>query len=228
MAKFAIEVFKVFARLRKEAGFVPAIGAKTFASLVRREQEDFFFYVFVQDDRGGGANVDVSLWVAPPESPDASLEKLYVGYKILIGSDCDVDDQFFWACERRILSLIPYVRSLEPLIQQELAHPDFMTERYTVYLRERDVYAKFCEIAFQKRLSSVLGALEVGTEVAKGRAAYKRLNEACITAARELVELDELDKDWYNGHLPSMGSSIASQVYIHALGELSVASRPRI
>jgi len=81
MSAFAKQIFEVFSELIDNHGFVPARATsnKEFASLVRWETDDVFVYVFVRDGRSGSANVDVSVWIAPPDEPADGLDKLYVG-----------------------------------------------------------------------------------------------------------------------------------------------------
>jgi len=115
-------VFQVFDDLVKKHRFIPVKGGAVgrFASLLRRETEDVFMYVFVSDGRPGGANLDVDVWIAPPDSADDGLDNLGVGYKIRIGSEYDVDDVFFANCQRRIVHFLACVPAIVPLVRREL------------------------------------------------------------------------------------------------------------
>jgi hypothetical protein len=110
MSTFAERVFATFKELRETHAFVTAqaFSGKDFASLFKKLSDDIYLYIFVHDGRSGNADLSISMWIAPPHAPGDGLDKLYVGFKLLIASAFDVDDYFFQSSQRRILSLIPY------------------------------------------------------------------------------------------------------------------------
>ena len=125
MSKFAKEVFRCFAQLHERWGFVPAVefATREFAPLVKKVTEDIVAYVFVHDRRSGNADVVISMWVAPPHPPDDGLDNLMVGFKVLIASKFEVDDEFFELGQERIIRLVPFLDGLVAPIRAELAEP---------------------------------------------------------------------------------------------------------
>ena len=76
MATFQSNIFQVFDDLITQHRFIPVKSGAVarFASLIRRETEDVFVYVFVSDGRPGGASLDVNVWIAPPDNADDETE----------------------------------------------------------------------------------------------------------------------------------------------------------
>ena len=226
MATFAHNVYEAFETLQSKYHFVPARAAsvKRFASLVRQEKEDVFAYVFVHDGRSGNSSLDVDVWLAPPDVPDHSLESLYVGYKIWIASEYEIDDVFFASCEKRIIHLLPCLEALCPLIDSELMNPSFRTRRWDVYQMERRLYSYFiCKtndgdprsIALKKEIDVVLRTQSLG-----------KIEKACLPIARDIYEerrLDEEILEFYEGRTTWLASALAKQLYIRALGAASVS-----
>jgi hypothetical protein len=227
MASFARSVFGIFNRLQSGAGFVPAkaIASQRFASLVKRVDDDFFLYVFVSDGRPGNASLDVALWAAPPDAPGDSLDNLYVGYKIRIGSSFEVDDAFFQNCERRILTLLPYLEGLRGAIMEELANPAFHTRRLAAYRLERQVFACLQQAAKLKPQSPSAVALRTAADVTKGRCSMEKLEEAATAAVEALQADGSLGSDvipFFGGEARFAGISLAGHLYTHALGSLNM------
>ena len=88
MVTFADSVYDVLSRLCENYGFAPAsaMAGKHFASLVKKLSDECYAYVFVHDGRPGDGELTVTVWIAPPHTPDDGLDKLNVGYKVLIAS----------------------------------------------------------------------------------------------------------------------------------------------
>lgn len=226
MATFANNVFEAFESLRSEYGFLPARAAcgKRFASLVRQVTEDVFAYVFVHDGRPSDANLDVDFWVAPPDTPDHSLEKLSVGYKIRIGSEYEIDDAFFNGCEKRIIHLLPCVESLCPLVLSELANPGIRTKRWRVYQMERQVLSCFVSMASEGNSLAMAVQKEVNVSIRMG--SLESIENACQPIAIAILEdrrLDDKVVAFYEGRAESLASALASQLYVRALGVASVS-----
>ncbi|MGD9644842.1 MAG: Imm25 family immunity protein [Pirellulales bacterium] len=226
MTTFADNVYEIFGPLQAQHAFVPARAAsgKHFASLIRRVSEDVCAYVFVHDGRASNAHLDVDLWVAPPESPDDSLDRLYVGYKLRIGSEYDVDDAFFHGCEMRIVRLLPITTMLVPLIRDELDSPSIRTKRWTAYRIERRVLSCVLTLASSGDSIAVAALEEARRTVDKVQ--LDSLERACRPLADALLEQRLLDVEvlaFFDGRPDSLASAVANHLYISALGEASIA-----
>ena len=225
MPPFAENVFEIFNDLTNNHRFVPArAGAdKNFASLVREEEEDVFVYVMVHDNRPGGGTVEVHVWVAPPESPDDTLDKLYVGYRIRIADEYDIDDEFFLNCQQRIVHFLPCVAAMVPLIREELVNPSFRTRRWIVYQLEQRAVARVLQLAESGETDAV-SAVKAATRLALGRGSYSRFNSACAPIATVLLKDEKMDADilrFFKGNIDSLASTLSRFLYARALGELS-------
>jgi len=225
MNGFSENVFEVFDVLQTTHRFLPARATSNdrFAALVRSEADDVFTYVFVHDGRAGDVNLDVDLWLAPPNSPDDALDNLYVGYKIRIGSEFDVDDEFFLNCQRRIIHLLPYANQLVPAVRLELASPAFSTRRLQAYRIEREA------------LATLLNSAKDGNEAARealhwahlallGDADLDTLKDKCVLAAGRLMELQcfsEKVLEFCDNQVSFLASALSGPLYAYALGEAS-------
>jgi len=226
MATFANNVFEAFQRLRSEYGFVPAraAGGERFASLVRQVTEDVFSYVFVHDGRPSDENLDVDFWVAPPETPDHSLEKLYVGYKIRIGSEYEIDDAFFIGCEKRIIHLLPCVATFCPLVRSELMNPGIRTKRWSVYQMERQILSYFISKAIAG--DSLAMAVQKKVDISIHASSVESIEKLCWPIASAILEERRLDENvlkFYEGRVESLASALANQLYVRALGAASAS-----
>ena len=228
MTTFAHNVYEAFENLRSKYHFVPARAAcgKRFASLIRQIDADVFAYVFVHDGRPGNSSLDVDFWLAPPDVPDHTLEALYVGYKIRIGSEYEIDDDFFASCENRIIHLLPCLKSLCPLIESELMNPSFRTRRWHAYQMERRLYSYFISktiggdpraVALKKEIDLIAHTQSLG-----------KIEKACLPIARDIYEERLIDEDileFYEGQTTWLASALASQLYIRGLGVASVSQK---
>lgn len=229
MAKFAENVFEMFRDLQSHHRFVPAWASSgsRFASLLRRETEDVFVYVFVADGRPGNADLEVSLWVAPPDCPGDQFDNLYVGYKVRIGSEYEIDDAFFSKCERRIVRFLPCVSSMVPAIRSELSNPEFRSKRWEVYGMERRTIQTFYRLADGGNPDAV-AAVAATARAAKGKGKLDKLEVLFHPIAAAMIENRQLDAaaaQFFGDGIESLASSLAQMVYALELGNLS-ASKP--
>jgi hypothetical protein len=227
MPTFADNVFKVFALLQSGYRFVPARPSsdKRFASLVRKEADDIFVYVLVHDGRPGHSNLNIDIWVAPPDEPGDGLDSLYVGYKVRIGSEFNIDDQFFLNCEARIITFLTCVPAMIPAIRSELQNPAFRTLRWTSYMMERRVLAALLRAAGGGD-QIIREAVDAAAAAAAGKRTLDEITDSCIAAATQMIERGDFDHDIldrYRGDGKKIGMSVAGHVYANALGELSAA-----
>ena len=225
MASFADNVFQVFDDLVTKHRFIPvkAGASKRFTSLVRQEAEDVFIYVFVRDGRPSGANLDVDVWVAPPDEPGDGLESLYVGYKVRIGSEYDVDDAYFINCQNRITHFLSCVPAIVPLVRQELEKPSFRTKRWTVYQLQQSSLATLLSKAKEGDLATI-AVIDAAKRLATGKGSLAKLEEATMPIAVTLLEQKVLEKNvlqFFDGNAKSLASTLATHLYIRALGEMS-------
>lgn len=225
MATFAGKVFEAFEILQSEFRFLPAHASsgKRFASLVRQVTEDVFAYVFVHDGRPSDSSLDVDFWVAPPDTPDHSLQKLNVGYKISIGSDYEIDDAFFIGCERRIVHFLPCVEWLCPLVSSELVNPGIRTKRWEVYQMERQLFS--CYVSMASEGNSLAMAVQKEVDNAKLRTTLESIEKACQPIARAILDERRLNENvlkFYEGRVESLVSALASQLYVRGLGAASI------
>ncbi len=227
MPSFPENVFQAFHSLSTDHHFVPVkVGAsKRFASLVRQEQEDVYSYVFASDGRTSGGNLDIDLWIAPPDEPGDGLDRLYVGYKIRIASEFDVDDAYFAKSQQRIVHLLPFVSALVPLVSQELKKPTFQTKRWNIYRIQRKASFSVL-IEADNGNDKARAAISEARRLAEGKGSMKTLSEVCLPIAESLLESNILDDDvfqFFRGKTDSFVSAISMHLYVHALGERSVA-----
>lgn len=229
MSHFAKSIFKIFSDLIENHRFVPAYAtsSKAFASLVRWEAEDTFVYVFVKDGRSGNANMEVSVWIAPPEEPGDGLDNLYVGYKIRIGSEYDVDEEFFRGCQARIVQLLSFVPALVPCVRAELASPAIRTRMWTSYQMIGIALTSLLTAASDGN-STVQEALGIARKSVAGSATRKQLEVACIEAATTLYQEGRFDHalvELFRKDPKLIGYGLVGRLYGHVLGE---ASRRRL
>jgi hypothetical protein len=225
MASFADKVFQAFHDLETNHRFVPvrAGASKRFAALVRQETEDVYVYVFVHDGRSGDVNLDVDLWVAPPDEPGGGLDNLYVGYKVRIGSEYDVADAFLLNCQKRIIHFLPCVSAMVPLIREELLNPSFRTKRWTVYHIERKALSTLLAAA-QAGDADSIAAVKAAKRLAKNGANLETLVDGCTPIATTLIGQASLESDvadFFDDRVKWLASSLATHLYAKALGELS-------
>jgi hypothetical protein len=223
VTSFLKNVSEALPRLQNECGFVAArkLAIKDFVSFVKRHSEDAYFYVFVNDGRSGNAPLDVSLWVAPPHTPDDGLDNLYVGFKTRIAESFSVTDEFFHRCDDRIVQLIPHLDGLAERVTRELHAPSFLTKRLQVYRIERRVYAVL-RAAAERALGPALDALRAGKSVAQGISSFTKLEEACAAAGKALNEAGLFETDimsFYDGNFGQLGDALAGHIYVRALVE---------
>lgn len=223
MPSFADGIFESFSQLRARHAFVPsrASSNERFASLLRKETDDICVYVLVHDDRSGGANMDVDVWVAPPHSPDDGLDRLYVGYKIRIASEYDLDPDFFQNCESRIVSLLPCLPGLFPAIRAELKAPVFRTKRITTYLMEQRASAVVRRAAAEGS-PVARDAIQAAGSAARGLASLDDVAELCTAAAINLKDsLDDGFLEYWRDDFKKVGAVLARRAYVQALCDLS-------
>lgn len=222
MSKFATNLFDAFRRLQNEYGFVAAkeFAGSGFAPLVTSLCDDIFVYLFVHDGRPGNADVVISVWVAPPHPPDDGLDKLMVGFRVLIASKFDVDDEFFKHAQERVIKLLPSLKGLAEPVRSELMSPAFHTVRYHAYRLELEVYATLLQIDAQERKGPIGQVFDVAKAVASGAASMNKLEKACLVAAKQLLLEERLGQEVMNfyGKDPEfLASSIMGHLYVHAL-----------
>ena len=227
---FASNIFDAFAELENRHGFVRAYACAgtRFASIVRKEEFDVFTYVFASDGRPNGASLDLNLWVAPPDSPDDSLEKIYVGFKIRIGSEFEIDDAFINNCQARVIAFLPCITAIIPIVKQELTFPSIRSKRWYSYIIERRVLALLlgkAGLGDQNAISLIKSARSLVRSNVKS---IGRLERILNPFAAELMMKGELDVEarvFFNGDAAYLTSALAQQLYIELLGEMSEAKR---
>lgn len=226
MTTFAENVFNVFSRLCERHGFVPAaaMAGKHFASLVKKVTDECYAYVFAHDGRPGDGELVVSVWIAPPHSPDDGLDKLNVGYKVLIASAYDVEDEFFYRCEERIIYLLPILGAFSEVISRAISCQTCRSQRWTAYQNERHAFTALKDMAMTRADAACANALTSAKSVAEEKGSFATLEEACVAAAQSLLRHESLPEDaaaFYDGDAEFLGSGIAGLLYVDALGTLS-------
>lgn len=225
MTSYPDNVFQAFDELIKKHRFVPVkVGAsKGFASLVRRESEDVYTYIFVTDGRPSGANLNVDVWIAPPDEPGDGLESLYVGFKVRIGSEYDIDDAYFISCQSRIIHFLSCIPAIVPLVRHELEEPSFRAKRWTVYRLQRSSLATLLSNA-NSGDAATIALIEIAKRLAAGKGSLAKLKEAAMPIAATLIDQNSLDKsaqEFFAGNTRSLASTLAVHLYVRELGELS-------
>ncbi|MHC5539238.1 Imm25 family immunity protein [Singulisphaera rosea] len=228
MSSFPENVFQAFRSLTIEHRFVPVkVGAsKRFASLARQETKNVYSYLFASDGRMSGGNLDIDLWIAPPDEPGDGLDRLYVGHKIRIASEFEVDDGYFAKSQQRVIHLLPFVSAIVPLVDQELEEPSFQTKRWSVYrIQRKAIFSVLTEAANGN--NRIRAAVNEARRLADEKGSMERLKEVCLPIAESLLESTILDDEvfqFFKGKTDSFASSISMHLYVYALGEKSVAS----
>lgn len=231
MASFSDSVFQIFEDLIKNHRFVrcDTNASKRFVSMIRYETEDVFVYLFVKDGRPSGANLDVDIWIAPPDEAGDGLDNLYVGYKVRIGSEYEIDDSFFINCSNRIIHFLSCVPAIAPLIIQEMKEPYFKTRRWKVYQIERSALMTLLDKARAGDATTVK-LLDDIKRLSFGKNGFSKLEAACMPIAVSLLEKGELDKSvirFFDGDANSLASTLAKHLHIRELGERSAMRKDR-
>ncbi len=222
MASFADNVFDVFSQLCENHCFVPAKAAsgKDFASFVRKVSPECYVYVFVHDGRRGDGELAVSVWVAPPHAPDDGLDKLNVGYKVQIASAYDVGDDFFECCKERIVNLLPALGALSQVVQEEVSHQRFRSQRWAAYKSERQAFDSLKAMATDRADAACAMAVSCAREVAQDGNSFGSLEKACVAAAKSLLDHNALPAEataFYDGDADFIASCVAGHLYVDAL-----------
>lgn len=226
MSQFGAKVFRAFNLLQASHRFLPAratAGGK-FAVILRKESDDIYTYIFVRDGRMNDANMDVDMWVAPLHEAGDGLDKLYIGFKIRIASEYDIDDKFFEDCEKRIVTLLSCVPQISLATQRELREPSFQTRRYQTYQIERKALSALLMAAKQHN-EDAMNAIGVANRVVDGKGTCDDIEIACISAAEQLLHRNVFDYevvDFFEKSASQLGASISQVLYPFILGEKSM------
>lgn len=230
MSQFSRNVFAAFRLLQQNHRFIPAttFAGRRFASLVRAEDTDTFIYVFVQDGRPGGANMDVDLWVAPPEQPDSSLDRLGVGFRVMIASEYDVSDEFFEACQERIVRFLECAPVVASVVRKEVSKPSFPSKRWGVYQVEKVACQALLadlevdEANAQCIHTAVVRAVRNGDQLdAASQAALPYAEEVLATKTSALNV-----RTFYKGRPEMLASALVSHLYANVIGRISLGQQP--
>lgn len=230
MATFSANVYDVLSSLIEEHAFIPcrAVSDKRFASLLRKETDEVYSYVFVRDGRASGVNLDVHFWIAPPESPDDSLDSLGIGYKILVASTFDVDDQFFANAQERIVRLLPAVDPLIAVVVKELKAPVFKTRRWDIYEQEQRLFKRVLDLNRAKDTTAVAAMTSIRRAASK-KGKLDQLAEIFVPLAQKFVDgavLGSKSEEVPDNDVHSLASTLSIHAYVWSLGHLSREGRP--
>lgn len=103
-------------------------------ALSKHIEDIYYCYVIARVYKHDGS-LETALWVGPVDRPDDGLNSLSANYKIQIGYNQTLDENFFRECERKIINLIEggTLKSLLSASRKELADPSVRNRRYEVY-----------------------------------------------------------------------------------------------
>lgn len=226
---FARTVYEALEPLHT-AGFAPAhIWANArFASLIKRLRENVCAYVFVSDGRAASSDLTVSLWVAPPDSPDDALDRLGVGFKIMIGGECAVDDEFFTICCKRLSLLMTGIHGVADAVQSDLESPCVETHRLRVYRMERRIYGALLALCRDGPRSIGESVAAIASRAVQAGSSVDELEEACVPIAVRLEQSGLLVGDelgFYGGDPRLLGGALFRHIYIDALAPVRRKSK---
>jgi hypothetical protein len=226
MTTLAGNEHKMFSLLCELYGFVPAtaIANERFASLVKKLNDQCYAYVFVRDERPEGGEMLVSIWVAPPHTPNERLDRPDVGYKVVIAGGCALEDDFFRQCEHRITDMLPALGELADAVAHQLWRHNRRSQHRSAHQRDREAFASLKRLADSFYDAACVKSLRVARQLAEGDASWSTLKKACVLAAESLLEHGALPEDaveFHQGDADSLGASLAGQAYVDALGTLS-------
>ena len=176
----------------------PAAAAPGFVSLVKRAAEDVCLLVFVKDQPAGES---VSLWVAPPDFPDEGLDRMRVGYRILLAERFSSEplEDLLAVAEARAIRLLDGVPALYPLLRTEL--PITTSPRAVAHRKERAIAAWFR--AWVKgsgaRFQPILAAVEQAAAKGKTLAAAEKATRELVGALLDEAEARAGFEAWMSG-----------------------------
>lgn len=221
MMDFSALVFRSFAQLIQGHGFVPAerVSSDRFAALVARPSAEVCYYLLARKYPTGG--VAVCLWVAPPDSPDDSLDRLFLGFKIDLGEGHDDAKQFLEDVARRAELLVPHLGGIEEATRQEIARPIMRTKRLQSYTASRSVYSAIRSYSQTSEGRYCLAAFEKAKEVAGGRAKWDELEAESVRVCQLLLRDSSAPPEILHEHFRKdpkfLGRCLTGALYIEAL-----------
>jgi hypothetical protein len=222
MQTFYSAVKEAFDGLRTIHGFVrvPAGMSSTLVSFMRRETADVCTYIFIRDERRGSGSVQTHVWIAPIDFPGDGLDRLGVGYKVLIGETWEFDHSFLKLSAQKVESFISVVKGISDVVRDELRRPIFRTKRLEMYLLERELFRWFEQIA--ERGGALFEAvINSGKLAAMGKLSFASFEARCVKLAAEMLARSDVPTTlkgsviWSRPEL--VGAALASQLFAKSL-----------
>jgi hypothetical protein len=221
MASLITNVRRTFADLITDDGFEVAIPFcdSRFVSMVRYVSPSLCAYLFVLDGRPGGANLTVDLWLAPPESPDHSIEALVAGYQIQILSQYDVDDDVITIAVTRVKKILPLCSQFDPIVCGNLKDATYNPTAREFYLTAKRIYEEFLEDSSSYKL--VKEVRDVIESSCRSRKAFFASIESLSALLSESIS--ELRTESDTVRRQALTESVLCMYYVHLLADRSLS-----
>jgi hypothetical protein len=222
---FSEQVFAAFRSLTLNHGFLPAPQFAGLVSLLRKETDTVYSYIFARADRYGHGPVEVMLWVNFMDHPNDSLDKLPAGYRIRLPGTFETCVDSLSACVPKIEAIVPLLPAIAEAVERE-SEFNTTSPRWKVYQTEIRMMEEALQLAEQGFTPAVTLAAAAMPH-AKRRLSHKQFLEIGKPVAERLCQESPtiLESSAYAGDPDFANSAICAKLWLRAMGELSLAKR---
>ena len=198
-------------------GFYPehAISGLSHAVLLSKPARRVCDYLILRERPG---TLWATLWVGPPQFPDARLQHC-PGYSIELGTYSSkwTLEEFLRRIAKRAEILVPRLAGVRDAVAEELSSPVFQSDFALQYVRGMFALErmkdtrKFAESKWTARV------LDAAKSVAAGHKPADHLAAACVPLVKELLPLiEELQDPIFAGKARVIARQIAPHFYVDA------------
>jgi len=115
------------------------------------------FYLMYQDNRSTGGNVKVTLWLAPIQLPDARIEVLGIGIKIILFEDFNVNDSIICGVTNKGVALVDKLKRFTGIVNDELSNPFYENRRMIIFRKALQIESiARSQSSIMKKLDEIL------------------------------------------------------------------------
>jgi hypothetical protein len=195
--------------------------AHDLAVWVARPDVDVCLYLLVRKRQPTEPYLNVNLWVAPPNFPDDSLDRLGIGFQIELWSLLPLKPACLAYLSRRLEVLVPRLGGVVEAVKLGIQAPVEITKRLRIYRIERACFFAIREYAASAAGSYWREAFAKARLVVQGFQSLDALRGACCVLSQRFFKENDIPSTlrdpFGNGNPEFFGYGLASQFYIEAL-----------